>query len=213
MAASDALIYQLYRALSGSAYTPRSEEEKRRAAEARYASVYGEKRLTAQQSYDSEDAALRREQESLAGSYRDRKAESAAAYREALSRQDRNALSKGMQRSSYNGATLGNIALSGEAARERLSSQEAEDMAIIAQKRTDAAARLAQTLARYELGEKSDVRAYTDELTRQEEEKQAAAQRNYADLLMKLLDYQQKAEAQAQEQENWLKTFRAKYGA
>ena len=106
-------------------YQQLTEEEIRAQAAQRYQSVYDQKRLSAKQTYENEDAALARELSGLKQNYDAQRASSAAQNRSTYSQADRHALSRGMQRSSYHEATLSNIDLAGNAALEALGREQA----------------------------------------------------------------------------------------
>ena len=119
----ESLIAQLQ---GTSIYQPLTEEEIQDQAVKRYQSMYDQKRLTAQQNYEADDAALARELSGLQKSYDAQRASSAAQTRDAYSQADRHALSRGMQRSSYNESTLANIDLAGNAAMQSINQAQTE---------------------------------------------------------------------------------------
>jgi len=160
----------------------------------RYQSVYDQKRLTAKQSYETTDASLARELAGLKKTYDDQRRQSAADTAQAYSQADRQALSRGMQRSSYNGATLGNISLAGVADQRRIDENQTQHESDIAQQRTLLTAQLAQQLKQYDADQQSDALAYADELRREQQQ------------------YQLQMQQMGMEYYMWKSEFDAKYG-
>jgi len=194
-------------------YQAMTQQQIAQTAEDRYQSVYDQKRLSAQQAYETNDAALARELASLQNVY-DRERERSAAETEAAYRQaDRHALSRGMQRSSYNSANLVNIDLSGDAALNEISRQQAQAEAGVGEKRTLLSSQLAAQLAEYDAQQRSDVLGYMDELEAREYERTVASTNAYNELAMKLYEYQHELEKEAAEQKRWQAEFNAKYGS
>lgn len=196
--------YQPYKALT--------EDEIRQQASQRYQGVYDQKRLNAQQAYENEDAALARELSGLQKSYDAQRASSAAQTRSTYSQADRHALSRGMQRSSYNEATLAGIDLAGDQAQRAINRMQTEHEAQIGEKRTDLSRQLSQTLSQLNASQKSDELAYADELSAREYERSVNSQNTYRDLAMQLYEYQRELEKEEAEQARWQAEFNAKYG-
>ena len=203
------LIAQLQ---GGDSYTPLTQEEIQKQAAQRYQSVYDQKRLTAQQTYETGDAALARELSGLQKSYDQQRASASAQTKAAYSQADRHALSRGMQRSSYNESTLANIDLAGNAElREIDEAQTAHEMQI-GEKRTLLGKQLSDTISQLNASQQSDERAYADELAAREYERSAASRQNANELAMKLYEYQHQLDVEAAEQARWQAEFDAKYG-
>lgn len=193
-------------------YEPLTDEEIRKQASARYQSVYDQKRLSAQQTYESGDAALARELSGLQKAYDRQRASSAAQTRAAYSQADRHALSRGMQRSSYNEGTLANISLAGDAALRAIDQAQTDQEADIGQKRTLLSDQLSQTLKQLDADRQSDTLAYADELTAREYDRAAESRSAYNQLAMQLYEYQHELEKEAAEQARWQAEFNARYG-
>lgn len=193
-------------------YQPLSEEEIRKQAAQRYQSVYEQKRLSAQQTYESSDAALARELSGLQKSYDTRRAASAAQTRASYSQADRHALSRGMQRSSYTEGTLANIDLAGNAALHEIDREQTDKEQEIGEQRTLLSTRLSQTLQQLEADRQSDELAYADELAAREYERGVSSLNTANQLAMKLYEYQHQLEQEAAEQARWQAEFNAKYG-
>lgn len=195
---------QLYQALS--------QEEIEKQASRRYQSVYDQKRLSAQQAYETGDAALLRELSGLQLSYDRERGQSEAQTRLTRSAADRQALSRGMQRSSYTGATLANIDLAGEAALREIGRRQTEDETDVQEKRTQLAQQLSQQIKQYDADQQSDMLAYADELTAREYDRVIDSQNTVNNLAMKIYEYQHQLEIEAVEQARWEAEFEAKYG-
>lgn len=194
------------------AYQPLSEEEIRRQASQRYQSVYDQKRLDARQAYESGDAALARELSGLQKSYDAQRAASAAGTRNAYSQADRHALSRGMQRSSFNESTLAGIQLAGDAALRGIDQAQSDQEAEIGQKRTLLSNQLSQTLGQLNAGQQADELAYADQLSQREYDRRVNSQNTANQLAMKLYEYQHQLEQESAEQARWQAEFNAKYG-
>jgi len=203
------LIAQLQ---GGETYKPLTQEEIQQQAAQRYQSVYDQKRLSAQQSYENDDAALARELSGLQKNYDAQRVASAAHTKATYSQADRHALSRGMQRSSYNESTLANIGLAGDAALREIDQEQTEKEAEIGEKRTLLNTQLSQTLRQLDADQRSDEMAYADELTAREYERGVNSMNTANQLAMKLYEYQHQLEAEAAEQARWQAEFNAKYG-
>ena len=193
-------------------YQGLSSEDIMKQATDRYQSVYGQKRLSARQAYETSDAALARELGSLQQSYDAQRAQSRAQTESTYRQADRHALGRGMQRSSYNEATLANIDLAGDEALDAISQAQTNAEADVQQKRTQLADQLAGTIKQMNADEQSDILAYADELEAREYDRRFQSQQSVNEISMKIYEYQHQLEQEAIEQERWLAEFNAKYG-
>ena len=193
-------------------YEAMTQEEMSQAAENRYRALYDQKRLSAQQAYETSDAALARELTALQDTYsreRDRsKAENENLYRQA----GHQALSRGMQRSSYHNANLVNIGLAGEAAQQRISREQLQAEGDVNEQRSLLSRQLATQIAEYDAQQRTDVLGYLDELEAREYDRTVQSHNTYTQLAMKLYEYQHQLEVEAAEQARWQAEFNAKYG-
>lgn len=192
-------------------YTPLNEAKIKEQATRRYQSVYDQKRLSARQNYETSDAALARELGRLQSSYDKQRRESRTATKQTYAQADRQALSRGMQRSSYNSATLANIHLAGDEAICEIGEAQTSAEGDIAQQRTQLSRQLAQQLSQYDTDQLNDVLAYTDELEAREYDRATDSRNTQNSLSMKIYEYKHQLEQEAIEQERWEKEFRAKY--
>lgn len=193
-------------------YTPLTQEEIRRQAAQRYQSVYDQKRLNAQQTYETEDAALARELSGLQAGYDQQRQSAKAQNQLAYSQADRHALSRGMQRSSFNEGTLAGISLAGESAQRAIDREQHKGEAELGEKRTLLSSQLGRTLQQLNESQKSDELSYADELTAREYERATQTQNVYNQLAMQIYEYQHQLEREAVEQARWQATFNARYG-
>ena len=109
-------IEELAAALQKFDYTPRTEAERRTQAENLYRNQLEQALLSAQQQYETSDTALRNQLTGLdTAANRQIEAQRENTAR-AISEADRRALQRGMQRSTYNNATLANLQLKGNKA-------------------------------------------------------------------------------------------------
>ena len=194
-------------------YRALTQEEIRAQAAQRYQSVYDQKRLSAQQSYELSDAALLRQMEALQSAYDRQRETSRAENRRTYSEADRHALSRGMQRSSYNEDTLANIGLAGEKALQEIDRQQTEAEGNVEEERTRLSQQLGQLLKQYETDQTNDELAYADELEAREYDRAAASLNAQNELAMKIYEYQHQLEQEAVEQARWEAEFRAKYSS
>ena len=192
-------------------YQALTQEEMRAQAAQRYQSVYDQKRLSAQQDYERSDAALLRQMDALQSAYDRQRENSRAENRRTYSEVGRHALSRGMQRSSYNEATLSNIHLAGDAALEEIDRQQTEAEGQVEAERVRLSDQLGQLLKQYETDQLNDELAYVDELEAREYDRATASLNTQNELAMKIYEYQHQLEQEAVEQARWEAEFRAKY--
>lgn len=193
-------------------YKPLTQEEIQQQASRRYQSVYDQKRLSAQQTYETDDAALARELSGLQDSYDAQRQSAAAQNRNTYSQADRHSLSRGMQRSSFNEGTLANISLAGDAAQRAIDQEQAGREADIGQQRTLLSSQLSRTLDQLNTDQRNDELAYADELAAREHERLMENQNAYTQLAMQLYEYQHQLEQEAAAQAQWQAEFNARYG-
>lgn len=190
-------------------YTPKTPEELEQEAQRRYETVYNQKRLAARETYEQNDSALARELAALQGTYDQRREETRAQNRQTYAQADRHSLSRGMQRSSYNSATLANIDLAGDAALGALSSEQAQREGDIARERTQLKQQFDRQLSQFDADQTADTLAYADQLAQREYDRARDADQ----LAMQLYEYQRELEKDAAEQARWQAEFNAKYGS
>lgn len=160
------------------AYTALTEDEIKKKAENRYKAVYDQNRLSAQQTYDAEKLARDQALATQLDQYALQREQSAENYRRAQADAVRSALGRGMQRSSYIGATVGNIGIKGNEAQQAILKNQEGTVKNYAAQQQLAATQLANQLAQYDKAQLADQLAYQDELEAREYDRtQSAADR------------------------------------
>lgn len=184
-------------------YTPLTQEQMQQQAANRYASVYDQKRLSANQAFQTSDQALANQLSGLQGTYDKQREDAAESFRLNYAAADRQALKRGMQRSSYNSALLANINLEGQEAQQDINDAQAEKEGALNAQRTLAAQQLADQLARYDAAQKADELAYMDELAAREYDRGLAANATANDLAIAIYNAQmQKEQFEYQKQQD-----------
>ena len=205
------LIAQM-NAQNANSYTPLTAEQIQQQAQTRYEGTYGQKKLSAQQAYETSDQALAQQLAGLQATYDKQREQSRENYAQAASQADRQALGRGMQRSSYNNATISNINLKGAKAQQEISDTQAAQTANLNEQRALLAKQLAAQNAQYDAAMQSDMLAYQDELEAREYERLLADSQYRNQLAMQLYEYQFQKDQADQEQQRWQAEYDAAYG-
>lgn len=153
---------------TNTAYTPLTEEQIQQKAQNRFQAIYDQNRLTAQQQYDTAKLARDQQLATLLDQYQLQREQSAQNYQQAMSSVVRGALGRGMQRSSYLGATVGNIGIKGAEAQQAINKNQEGSVRNAAEQQALAANQLAAQLAQYDKAQLADQLAYQDELEARE---------------------------------------------
>lgn len=193
-------------------YTPLTADQIQQQANTRYSGLYGQKRLSAQQQYETSDKALEQQLAGLDDQYKKQLEQSAKNYEGTYRAADRQALGRGMQRSSYNNATLANINLKGAEAQQAIRDNQAAQAKNIGEQRALLKNQLGDTLANLDAAQQSDMLAYMDELEAREYDRMRNDQAMQNELAMNLYQYQFQREQADQDQRNWQAQFNAQYG-
>lgn len=183
---------ELRQQLTMDTYTPKTDEQMREEANQQYASVYGQKKLAAQQTFDQTDLALSNQLASLDQSYAKQREAAAKATRASQSSLDRYSLQRGMQRSSFNAASQSNILAEGEKTLADINQSETVARQNIESQRAQLASQLAAQLGQYDVDYANDVQAYFNQLRQQDEASRVEADKYRNQLLMALYEYDQK---------------------
>jgi len=183
-------IAELRAQLGNPTYTVRTDDEIKAQAEQQYAAELAAKKLAAQQSYDATDTALKNQYATLDQSYAKQASTVATNTRQSYSAADRQALSRGMQRSSYNNATLSNVNLAGDKAQSELQQSRTNDVNNLESQRSTLARQLAESLQGYDTQNQSNVLAYVNTLKDQDYQRKTAAEQNAANLALQLYQLQ-----------------------
>ena len=217
--ASSKTLEQLIAQMQQQKYTPLTQEQMQTQANSRYQSAYDQKRQSANQAYQTSDLALAQQLAGLQESYDKQREDTEKGFKQTYAQADRQALGRGMQRSSYNSATLANIDLKGQEAQQDINEAQATQEKNIGDQRTLYAQQLAAQLASYDAQQKADELAYMDQLEAREYDRLFNAQNAQNALALDLynaqfnqdrFDYEKEQDALAQS--NWLKQFNAQYG-
>ena len=142
----------------------RSEAQLRQAAENRFASLYNQKNLAAQQQYDTTANAISNQLAALADAYTAQREQTQKDTAASLSWADRNALQRGMGRSSYNLANMTNIRNAGDKALQATYTAETNERNALNNNLSLAKQQLGQLLAAYAVDRETDILAHMDEL-------------------------------------------------
>lgn len=185
-------VDQLSEKLQSYDYTPRTETERQTAAENRYKSVYDQKKLSANQSYQTQDLAYANQLEQLQNTLSQNQQDLAKQTENSRLQAARYQITRGMQRSSYGAANDANLQASGIAEQQKLLNQYGVDANEIGTNRTLLAQQLADTLSQYDTDYQNDVLAYMDELEQTDYERQQAAKEAQNQLEMQMFEYYQK---------------------
>lgn len=183
-------IAELRAQLGTSSYTARTDDEIKAQAEQQYAADLAAKKLAAQQSYDATETALKNQYGTLEQTYTKQASTAAANTRQSYSAADRQALSRGMQRSSFNNATLSNVNLSGDKAQAEIQQSRTNDVNKLDSQRSTLARQLAESMQGYDVQNQSNVLAYMNSLKDQDYQRKNAAEQNAANLALQLYQLQ-----------------------
>ncbi len=190
--------------LKRNTYTSKSAQELQREADDRYASVYAQKNLAAQQAADTAALALDRQLASLGTVSGKQREASQKAYGQTYAQANRQSGSRGMYRSSFNNTILANIAIAGNKAQQDINDQEAITRMGLEDQKTLLARHLGDQQRLNAESRISDTNAYLDQLTDREYTRDQAAidKSNALAQQLYLYDYQNKRD-QASDQQ-WL---------
>lgn len=177
---------ELTKNLKYGSYTPLTEEQIQQQAKNKFQTELDQQKLTAQQAYDKTALALDDQRAKLDQSYAQQEDSLRKNIAKTYSAADRHALTRGMQRSTYNNSTLANINLQGDEALNDLAASLRADQQSIDSKKTQASEQLAQQLAQYEAANRSQVDAYADEL-REDNYNKTLEQEKYHNQLQAML--------------------------
>ena len=185
-------VEQLQASLKDPSYTVRTDEQLQSEAQDRYTSTYNQKKLAAQQNYDTTDLAYQQQLKTLQDTLASNQQALAKNTMDSIASADRYTVTRGMQRSSYGAANRASIQNKGNESLAALLKQYSTDAGGIENNRTLLARQLADTLARYDIDYLNDVQAYIDEQKQIDYERQAAATEAANALQMQLFEYSQK---------------------
>lgn len=188
-------IEELQKKLNTSTYTPKTDEQIQTEAQNRYKGTYEQNRLNVQQNYDTTAQALRNQLATLGTAYERQQEQAKENTAAAISAADRRSIGRGMQRSSYNAATLANLQQQGNETLADIAEDRTAAENAIAEQQTLAAQQLQEQLAKLDSGYASDVQAAIDALKEQEYARQTEADQYVNTLLMQLYEMQENSKA------------------
>ena len=200
-------LADLINQLKSDSYMPLTPEQIKQQAENQYKSYYDQLRLAANQSTDRQNLALENQKANLQQSYDKQRQNTAEQYRQAYSQADRQALSRGMQRSSYNNQSLSNIDLKAAEAQKDLFNEQATEENKISSQQTQLAAQLADQLSQYDASEAADVLKRMDELEAREYDRKTTAENNKNTLTLQIYSILNDQLQKQVEYEQWLAEF------
>lgn len=188
-------VDELAESLSASQFTPKTDAELRSQAETMYKNQRDQAILSAQQSHDSSVAALNSQLAALDTAYARQAEQQKQATAASRANADRQSLSRGMQRSSYNNATLANIDLAGEKALAQIAQNQTNDVNSVNSQIAQLQQQLQQNISSANSSFENSVLAKLAELQADQYSKQQSAQATNNDILMQLYQLQKNAES------------------
>lgn len=200
-------LEELIASLQNATYVPKTQEELQAKAQGRYQSYYDQQRLSAQQEYERNAAALEKELAGLDTTYAKQREQSEKAYAQAYSQADRNMLAKGMQRSSYGAQVLANLQAEGNEALQDIADAEAAQRQGLADKQSLLAEQLAAQLKQYDANQAADILAYMEELEDEEYERGQAAMQYNNQLAAQIYEYLMAEQDRETEASRWQAEF------
>lgn len=188
-------VDELAESLSASQFTPKTDAELRSQAETMYKNQRDQAILSAQQSHDRSVAALNSQLAALDTSYARQAEQQKQATAASRANADRQSLSRGMQRSSYNNATLANIDLAGEKALAQIAQNQTNDVNNVNSQIAQLQQQLQQNISSANSSFENSVLAKLAELQADQYSKQQTADATNNDILMQLYQLQKNAES------------------
>ena len=193
-------IEELAAALTKLNYTPRTEQQRREQSENLYRNQLNQALLSAQQQYDTSDLALQNQLSGLERSTQRQIESQQRNTRQAISQADRRALSRGMQRSSYNNDTLANLQLKGDEAVANIEQARTDTENSVATQRALLAQQLAQNLTAAQSQYEGNVIASMQQMEDQDYQRGLAADQFNSNTQLQLYQAQQADAQRAQQQ-------------
>lgn len=192
---------------SQQAYTPKTAEEIAQEAKNQYDPIYNATKLAAEQAAEKQRLALEQELAAQGRTYDKQRETTAEAFTQAYSQADRQALSRGMQRSSYNNQTLANIDTQGAKAQAEIGEAQTLAEQAIAGNITLNETQLAQTIQQLEVDYATNVAAYEDALRDKDYDRADAQRQRAQDLETALYELGLQQQSMAMSQSQWEREF------
>ena len=136
-----------------------------------------------------------------------KKQASEKAFTDTYTQANRQAQSRGMQRSSYNNAVLGNIGVAGAKSQADIGENQSRAIGGVEDQRTLLAQQLAGQIRQYSSAQAADTLAYIDELESKEYDRGTQAQQYENSLASQIYQFANQEKTQNEAQQNWLTQF------
>ena len=171
------------------AYSGKTEDEIRQQAVNKYSSIYNTKKLAAQQAYETTEKSITDQLSALGQTYAKQAESTQSAVNKAISSVSNSALSRGLGRSSYTTASMGDVQKQGVKALSELLQSEAQQRSALSGNLALAKQQLAQQLAAYDTNMETDVQAEMDTIRENDYVKQLEALNMQNQLVQWLAEY------------------------
>lgn len=179
---------KLPQALTTIESTARTEDELRAEAERSIGSLYNQKTLATQQQYDRTQGSLKTQLNSLADTYTQHKETVIDQTKKSVSEADRRGLTRGMGRSSYLQATLGNVQASGDKLLNQVNTAQTNQTNAINSQLQLADQQLGEILSAYQVDKELDIMAQIDKLRSTDKQDSRAATEYNNNLILALAE-------------------------
>ena len=179
---------KLPQALTTIESTARTEDELRAEAERSIGSLYNQKTLATQQQYDRTQGSLKTQLNSLADTYAQHKETVIDQTKKSVSEADRRGLTRGMGRSSYLQATLGNVQASGDKLLNQVNTAQTNQTNAINSQLQLADQQLGEILSAYQVDKELDIMAQIDKLRSTDKQDSRAATEYNNNLILALAE-------------------------
>lgn len=166
----------------------RTEDELRAEAERSIGSLYNQKTLATQQQYDRTQGSLKTQLNSLADTYAQHKETVIDQTKKSVSEADRRGLTRGMGRSSYLQATLGNVQASGDKLLNQVNTAQTNQTNAINSQLQLADQQLGEILSAYQVDKELDIMAQIDKLRSTDKQDSRAATEYNNNLILALAE-------------------------
>ena len=186
-------VDELAALLQNSAFQAKSDAELRKEAENMFINQRDQAKLSAQQAYDKNALALENQLAGLDAAYAKQRGNQQLATTQAKASADRQALSRGMQRSSYNNATLANLDIAGNKALAQIDQSKTDDVNKVAGQKALLQQQLQESLTGADNAFQNSVTAKLQELRDQQYQRQQQYENINNQLEFELYKLQQQA--------------------
>lgn len=193
-------IEELAAALTKLSYNPRTEQQRREQSENLYRNQLNQALLSAQQQYDTSDLALQQRLTGLETATQRQIEAQRQNTANAISAADRRALSRGMQRSTYNNSVLANLQSKGNEAEAQIRQNQTDQEDAVAAQRALLAQQLAQNQSSAQSQFQNNVISSMQQMEDQDYQRGLAADQFNSNTQLQLYQAQQQDAQRAQQQ-------------